>query len=346
MALLNVKGVRIVGFSAGVPKQVVSKADTISSSDYDASDFIEKTGIKEVRVSDDFTASDLCFAAAEKLIGDLGWEKSEIEGLFFVSQHPDYILPATSCILQDRLGLSRECYSMDISLGCSGWVYGLNAATALLAGHGLKKALLLCGDARKRARCDFDPLFGFAGTVTALEYSGNDTDEMNFHVGTDGSGYDAIIIPDGGSRNPATADSFKMEEVDGKMMHRMQTRMKGMDVFSFAISTAPKSIKKLMELEGKSASDYDYIVLHQANTMINEMIRKKIKATPEQLPYSLHEFGNTSMASIPLTIVTQLKGKVENREASYIACGFGVGLSWGTVSFKTNKLVISELVEL
>ena len=346
MALLNVKGVRIAGFSSGVPKQVVSKADSINSSDYDASDFIEKTGIKEVRVSDEFTASDLCYAAAERLLQDLGWEKGTVEGLFFVSQHPDYILPATSCILQDRMGLSKECYAMDISLGCSGWVYGLNATTAVVAGHGMKRALLLCGDARKRAKCDFDPLFGFAGTVTALEYTGNDEDVMRFHVGTDGSGYDALIIPDGGARNPATVNSFDMEDVEGKMMHRMQTRMKGMDVFSFAISTAPKSIKKLMSEEGKTAEDYDYFILHQANTMINEMIRKKIKAVPEQVPYSLHEFGNTSMASIPLTIVTQLKGKVEKRQTSYIACGFGVGLSWGTVSFKTNNLVISELVEL
>ena len=346
MALLKISGVKIAGFSAGVPKQVVSKADSISSSDYDASDFIEKTGIKEVRVSDDFTASDLCFSAAERLVDDLGWEKSSIEAIFFVSQHPDYILPATSCILQERLGLNKECYAMDISLGCSGWVYGLNVASSVLAGHGMKRALLLCGDARKRAKCDFDPLFGFAGTVTALEYTGNVEDMMRFHLGTDGSGYDALIIPDGGSRNPASADSFVLEEFDGKMMHRMQTRMKGMDVFSFAISTAPKSIKKLMAEEGKVVEDYDYIILHQANTMINEMIRKKIKATPEQLPYSLHEFGNTSMASIPLTIVTQLKGKIEGQETSFIACGFGVGLSWGSVSFKTENLVISDLVEM
>lgn len=346
MALLQVKGVRIVGVAAAVPKQVVSKVDTVKSADYDASEFVEKTGIKEVRVSDEFTASDLCLAAAERLISDLGWEKNTIEGLFFVSQHPDYILPATSCILQDKLGLSRECYAMDVSLGCSGWVYGLNAATAVLSGHGMKRALLMCGDAKKRAKCDFDPLFGFAGTVTAIEYTGNDADSMRFHLGTDGSGYDAIIIPDGGARNPATAKSFEMEEVEGKMMHRMQTRMKGMDVFSFAISTAPKSIKKLMAEEGKEAADYDYFIFHQANTMINEMIRKKIKAKPEQVPYSLHEFGNTSMASIPLTIVTQLKGKVENRLTSYVACGFGVGLSWGTVAFKTKDLVISDLVEL
>ena len=346
MALLNVSGVRIAGFSAGVPKQVVSKADTVKSIEYDASEFIEKTGIKEVRVSDEFTASDLCLAAAEKLMADLKWDKADIEGIFFVSQHADYILPATSCILQDKMGLSRECYALDISLGCSGWVYGLNVASSILAGHGMKKALLMCGDARKRAKCEFDPLFGFAGTVTALEYTGASEDVMRFHFGTDGSGYDAIIIPDGGSRNPASVQSFEMEEVDGKMMHRMQTRMKGMDVFSFAISTVPKSIKKLMAEEGKSAEDYDYFILHQANMMINEMIRKKIKALPEKVPYSLREFGNTSMASIPLTIVTQLKGKVENRTTSYIGCGFGVGLSWGTVSFKTKDLVISDLVEL
>lgn len=346
MALLNVIGVRIAGFSAGVPKQIVSKEESVMSSDYDASDFIEKTGIKEVRISDEFTASDLCLPAAERLLTDLGWEKESLGGIFFVSQHPDYILPATACILQDKLGLSKECYALDISLGCSGWVYGLNVASSVLAGHGIKRALLLCGDARKRAKCEFDPLFGFAGTVTALEYTGSENDVIRFHVGTDGSGFDAIIIPDGGARNPATVKSFDMNNVDGKMMHRMQTRMKGMDVFSFAISTAPKSIKKLMTEENKTVSDYNYFILHQANSMINEMVRKKIKATPEQVPYSLHEFGNTSMASIPLTIVTQLKGKVEDKETNFIACGFGVGLSWGTVSFKTNNLIISDLVEL
>lgn len=346
MALLKTKGVRIAGFSACVPKNIVSKAETVSSVDYDASEFIEKTGIKEVRVSDEFTASDLCLAAGERLLADLNWDKADIGAVFFVSQHPDYILPATSCILQDKMGFSKECYAMDISLGCSGWVYGLNVAASVLAGNGIKKALLMCGDARKRALCDFDPLFGFAGTVTALEFTGDGEDIMNFHVGTDGSGYDAIIIPDGGSRNPASTKSFEMEEVDGKMMHRMQTHMKGMDVFSFAISTAPKSIKKLMEAEGKAVSDYDYFVLHQANSMINEMIRKKIKADTEKVPYSLHEFGNTSMASIPLTIVTQLKGKIENTLTRFIACGFGVGLSWGTVSFHTKNIVISDLVEL
>ena len=200
MALFDITKVRIAGISACVPKQVIRVEDSVKSADYDSSNFAEKTGIKSAHISNEYTASDLCYNAAEKLINDLEWNKTDVGALFFVSQHPDYILPATSCILQERLGLSRECYAIDISLGCSGWVYGLSSVAAILSQGGIKKALLLVGDARKRALCEFDPLFGYAGTVTALEYTGNESDRFTFHFGTDGSGYDAIIIPDGGSR--------------------------------------------------------------------------------------------------------------------------------------------------
>lgn len=216
MALFNITKVRIAGISACVPKQVIRVEDSVRSADYDSSNFAEKTGIRSAHISNEYTASDLCYSAAEKLISDLEWDKTDIDALFFVSQHPDYILPATSCILQERLGLSKECYAMDISLGCSGWVYGLSSVAAILSQGGIKKALLLVGDARKRALCEFDPLFGYAGTVTALEYTGNESDKFSFHFGTDGSGYDAIIIPDGGSRNPVTLGSFEMEDIDGK----------------------------------------------------------------------------------------------------------------------------------
>lgn len=176
MALFDITKVRIAGISACVPKQVIRVEDSVKSADYDSSNFAEKTGIKSAHISNEYTASDLCYNAAEKLINDLEWNKTDVGALFFVSQHPDYILPATSCILQERLGLSRECYAIDISLGCSGWVYGLSSVAAILSQGGIKKALLLVGDARKRALCEFDPLFGYAGTVTALEYTGNESD--------------------------------------------------------------------------------------------------------------------------------------------------------------------------
>jgi len=349
MAFFEFKNVRIAGISAGVPENVVNNytlqpGEDISS-DYTAEAFVETTGVKERRCSETLTTADLCFAAAEKLIADLGWNKSEIDALVFVSQTADYILPATACILQDRLGLSKECYAEDIALGCSGWVYGLSNVASLVASGSIKKALLLAGDAKKRSKMKRDPLFGDAGTATAIEYVEGDKGFL-FHLGTDGSGFDAIIAPDGGARNQVSPDSFELKEYEGKMMHSLQTHMKGMDVFSFGITTAPKSVKKLGEHFGFNYLDADYYVFHQANMKMNKQIVKKLKLDTEKVPSCMYHFGNTSSASIPLTIVSQLKGKFETTPTKFICCGFGVGLSWGTVAFETNDIVVSDIVEV
>lgn len=345
MAFVSFKNVRVAGISAGVPSTVIDnmKGGDRFSTDYSPADFIETTGVHERRWSNSLTTSDLCVSAAEKLITDLGWEKHEIEALVFVSQTADYVLPATSCIIQDRLGLSRECFTLDISLGCSGWVHGMSVVASLMQNGSIKKALLLAGDAKARV-IDSDPLFGHAGTVTAIEYKEGE-DGFKFHFGTDGSGYDAIIIPDGGARNGISAHSFDEEIIEGKSYNRLQDRMKGMDVFSFGISTAPKSVKKLAEKYEFDYLDYDFFVFHQANMKMNNMIAKKLKLDVAKVPSSMAHFGNTSSASIPITIVTELKDKVEGYK-KFICCGFGVGLSWGTVAFDTNNLLISDLVEV
>ena len=343
MAFFEFRNVRVAGFSAGVPANIVSNLGGGVSQDYDNEDFIKTTGILERRFDERFTSSDLCYDAAERLISDLKWDKSEIDALIFVSQYADYIVPATACILQNRLHLSTECYAMDIPLGCSGWVYGLSSAVALLQNGHIRKALLLCGDAKRRVPFN-DPLFGHAGTATALEYR-EGAAGFRFHFGTDGSGYDAIMIPDGGARNQITPESFKEEVIDGRRYNRLQTRMKGMDVFAFGISTAPKSVKKLAEHFGFDYQTADYYVFHQANMKMNNLIAKKLKLDEEKVPSCMYRFGNTSSASIPLTIVTQLKGKIEERPTKFICCGFGVGLSWGTVAFATDHIVISDLVE-
>lgn len=344
MAFISVKNVEIVGMSAGVPRQVMTTISTTSK--YGAEDFVETTGVKEKRYSNDFTTSDLSQAAAEKLIEDLGWDKKEIGALIFVSQTPDYILPATSCVLQDKLGLSKDCMALDISLGCSGWVYGLSVIASLMSSGTIKKGILLAGDARKQAYEEPDQLFGFAGTATAVVYR-EGASGFQFHFGTDGSGYDAIIKPVGGTRNQVTAEDLvpKMCD-DGRMRHGFQTLMKGMDVFAFGITTAPKSIKKLAAQYSVNLDSVDYYVFHQANRMMNEKIRAKLKLPEEKVPYSMTYFGNTSSASIPITIVTQIADKVKSGETHFIGCGFGVGLSWGTVYFTTNNPVISTLVEL
>lgn len=344
MAFLSVKNVRIAGISAGVPLRKINNLDIQDlSADYDAKDFVEVTGVLERRV-DDYTTSDLCLSAAEQLIKDLEWEKKDIDAIIFVSQTTDFILPATACIIQDKLGLSKECYAEDIVLGCSGWVYGLSSLSSLMASGEIKKALLMAGDAKRRVESN-DPLFGYAGTVTALEYVEGE-EGFKFHFGTDGSGYDAIIIPDGGCRNQITDESFKEEIINGKKYNRLQTRMKGMDVFTFGVTTAPKSVKSLGKRYGFDYKEADYVIFHQANMKMNNMIAKLLKLPAEKVPSCMYNFGNTSSASIPLTIVTKLKGEVENKSTKFICCGFGVGLSWGTVAFESKNLVISNLVEI
>lgn len=348
MAFCEFKKVRIAGIAAGVPKNVVSILDGnnegMLAEGTSAEDFVKATGVRERRIDATSTTSDLCYVAAVQLISDLKWNKNEIDAIFFVSQTTDYFLPATACIMQERLGLSKECYATDVVLGCSGWVYGLSNAVSMISNSNFKKVLLMVGDAKRHFE-SYDPLFGFAGTVTALEYD-EKSKGFQFHFGTDGSGYDAIIIPDGGSRNQITEKGFEKEDVEGKQYNRFQTRMKGMDVFSFGISTAPKTVKKLAENYGFDYLDNDYFIFHQANMKMNNMIVKKLKLPVEKVPSCMYNFGNTSSASIPLTIVTQLKGKIENTETKFLCCGFGVGLSWGTVRFETKDIVISDLVEL
>jgi 3-oxoacyl-[acyl-carrier-protein] synthase-3 len=240
---------------------------------------------------------------------------------------------------------------MDISLGCSGWVYGFSAIAQFLSnGGGMKRGLLLAGDTILKACSEFDkstyPLFGDAGTATALEFDINAKSTF-FHLQTDGEGHEAIIIPDGGFRNITTEKSLVYEDGDGdNQRNRLQLRLNGMDVFAFGISQAPQSVNRILEYASVERENVDYYLFHQANLFMNEKIRKKLKLTEEQVPYSLKDFGNTSSATIPLTMTTQIRKQLQQNPTKLIACGFGVGLSWGSVYFETNHLVCPELIEI
>lgn len=342
MAFLEVKNVRIAGISAAVPKKVISNV----SEKYGgiADDFVNTTGVIEKREDPEITTADLCESAATKLLEKLHWGKSEIDALFFVSQTADYIMPATSCILQNKLGLSKNCASLDINLGCSGWVYGMSALTSFMQSGFIRKAILCAGDVNMFMQKD-DRLSGEAGTVTALEFD-ESASHLYFNLGTDGSGAKAIFIPHGGARHYFDKDSLYEEEIEGKLYPMTKSRMKGMDVFSFGISTAPKAVKQLATHFNFNYLDNDYFVFHQANLMMNKIIDKKLKLPEDKVLYSLSKFGNTSSASIPLTIISSLPQERFNKPMSVLACGFGVGLSWGAVKFKTNDLVVPSIIEL
>ena len=350
MAFFHFRNVKISGIAAGVPEKIVNnlESEIQISKDYDNKAFVEMTGVVQRHYDHELTTSDLCFAAAKKLLDDLSWDPKDVDAIIMVSQTLDFILPATACIMQDKLGCSKECYAEDIQLGCSGWVYGLSNVAALLQNGTIKKALLCAGDARGQfvnPKKKGDPLFGSAGTVTALEYQ-EGAEGLKCHYGTDGSGYEAIIKPQGGARYPMTKETFDYVEIDGKEYTGLSSRMKGMDVFSFGITTAPKSIKKLGEHFGFDYMDSDYYIFHQANKKMNDMIVKKLKLPLEKVPNCMKYFGNTSSASIPLTIVTQLSDSASVGKKIFTCCGFGVGLSWGTIRFTTENLKITKLVEV
>ena len=352
MANIEVKNVKLSGISACVPLKSEENIDLKNFVNSDeAKKFIDSTGVERRRIADSQTTTlDLCFYAADKLISNLKWDKESIDCLIFVTQTPDYILPASSCILQDKLQLNEECYTLDISSGCSGWVYGMSVVTSLLSLGNIKRGLLLCGDTTLKPVSHEDksayPLFGDAGTATAFEFE-KACPDIKFHLATDGSGYDAIIIPDGGFRNPFSEKSLQYEKVDdGIIRNRLHTILNGMDVFSFGISKAPQSVNKLLEFCGLERELIDYFTFHQANLFMNEKIRKKLQIPPEKVPYSLKDFGNTSSATIPLTMVTQLQKDLQSRHLKNIACGFGVGLSWASVYFETNHIVVPDLIEI
>lgn len=350
MAYLSFPNVRVVGLSACVPKEVDDNRTSSLIADNERDSLISSIGIIQKRIAPDgVTSSDLCYQSAERLIAEMGWDKGDIDALVFVSQTPDYILPATACVLQDRLGLSKECMSLDVSLGCSGWVYGMSTVSSLVSGGSIRKALLLVGDLGTRTnsprnRSDF-PLFGDAGTCTALEYE-EGAKGIYLHLGTDGSGKDAIIVPEGGYRTPFNKKTLEWKAVEGGFAQGIHARMDGMSVFSFAITKGPKSINGLCERFGIDIDSVDCFVFHQANKLITEKIRKKLKLEEEKCPVSMDYFGNTSCATIPLTLVVRRQKELMGGALSVIGCAFGVGLSWGSVYFETDRIIVPDLIEI
>jgi len=215
----------------------------------------------------------------------------------------------------------------------------------------MKRALLLVGDTPSKILSPFDktmwPLHGDAGSATALEFEPSAA-PIKFNLMSDGASWNAIIAPASGVREPITEKSLVMEEVEpGIVMNRTHVRMDGMAVFSFTISQVPKCIKELCEyFDINLEKDIDYMLLHQANRYIDDKIRRKLKLPVEKVPYCLETYGNTSSCTIPMTMVTQIREKLETCNNKIVMCGFGAGLSWASVFMELNKLIVLPLIEV
>ncbi len=351
MATSSISSVRISGISAAVPKQKESISDCGCFDSASAERFSKQTGIVCRRVAPpEMSASDMCVAAAEKLIADIGWDKSEIEVLVYVSQSPDYLLPSTACILQDAIGLPKSCMAIEISYGCSGYVYGLSAIASMISSMRLRKGLLLVGEKTLSQHIPenraFYPLFGDAGTATALEFD-ESAKPMFFDLCSDGSGKDVIIRRVGGIRRPFTVDSLKIIDLGGGIkMRPVDCYLDGAAIMEFCMREVKPSVARVLKLAERKIEDIDIFFAHQANRLINNTIAKLIKIPQEKVPYSLDEFANTSCASIPLTMVTRSSELLASKNTTSLLSGFGVGLSWGSAVVSTDCIKISELVEI
>jgi 3-oxoacyl-[acyl-carrier-protein] synthase-3 len=352
MAVLSFENIGISGMAACVPANKIINYDYIENfSREDAREVTDKTGILERRFAlPGVTSSDLCYAAAEKLIADMNIDKSEIDLLIFVSQTPDFRMPATSILLQNRLGLSMQTMAFDISLGCSAFVYALSVVYAIMEKSGLRKALLLDGETRSRVYSAKDRktafLFGDGG-VAALIEKDDRFGKSFFSLNSDGSREDLIKVKAGGYRYPSSPETFVEKVIDenGNMRSDEHGFMEGPDVFNFVLREIPPDIKKLEAFSGISLLSLDFFLFHQANNYMNGYLAKKLKLPTEKVPSSISKYGNTSSVSIPLTIVSELQGKLlEDRTA--MLCAFGVGMSWATAFIHFNQCHISDIVEM
>ncbi len=334
MAFLKIDNVKITGIAACVPPKRMDNMDSNLVKDKDELEkYISTTGVRYRYIAEDgICSSDLCKEAAERLIQEMNIDKNDIECLIMVTQTPDYIFPATACILQYRLSLPTSCMSFDITMSCPGWIYGLSVLSSILSASKIKKGLLLVGETSTKAKSPYDRvnlLAGDAGTATILEYDEN-ASPITFEMHSDGSNFRSLIIPDGGYRNPVTSESFKYIECkDGILRNRLNANMEGDDILSFAINAAPRCIKSLIEYTGIEKSTIDFFLIHQANRLINKLIQKRLRIDDEHCPYNIEDFGNTSSTSIPLMIVNKLKDIIRSKRI--IACGFGTGLAWGAM---------------
>lgn len=352
MAYWNIKNVALRGVTGTVPNNPVKTADLPYFTPEEADTFDATVGIKNRYIApNDVCASDLCFDAAERLIAGLEWEKESIDVLVFASVTGDYKTPPTSAILQDRLGLPSTTFVVDLPMGCCGCMYGINVAGNMLSAGTAKRALVLVGDTAMRMGNPNDksrgPLFGDSGTALALEYD-TTANDIIIDFNTMGTGYQALMTPHGGYRHPVTQESFIEEDFgNGIIRAPKDALINGMDVFSFAITKPPLSVKKMLEDQGLDKDkDIDFFLIHQANKLIVDRLVKKLKLPVEKVPYNLQEFGNLGGASILMLMVSEIAEELSSRPLTLLCSSFGLGLTWGTMILRPNSMKVLSINKL
>ena len=352
MAKATFKNGKIRGIAAAVPRGKVNVvADHVFCPEEDRKKISSLTGVAEYRrATNEVCTSDLCKEAAENLFKNLGISPDTVDAVVFSTMTPDYRVPSTACILQDRLGLPNSAVAYDINMGCSGYVVGLFNALSLINGAGLKRVLLLAGDTQTKLCYEKDKnvvfLLGDAGTATVID-ADVPSEASTIELLTDGSRFRSLYVPSGSFRNPSTEASREVRErPDGGLRADDHLYMDGMEIFKFSSTDVVKSIEAFMAAGGLTVDRIDYLVLHQANKFMNDKIARKLKFPPEKVPYSIPVFGNTGSASIPTTIVHNFPKMGGKDELRCVLSGFGVGLSWGVADVTLKNISCPPITEI
>jgi 3-oxoacyl-[acyl-carrier-protein] synthase-3 len=330
MAIVKLTNSKIAGITCTLPRQVITTAEVAAALGADAKKIKAMTGIAERRIAPpEICASDLCADAASRLLDDLEWDRATIDALVLVTQTPDYILPATACILQQRLGLPTTCACFDVNMGCSGYVYGLWIASSLVE-SGLNRVLLLVGDTSTRCVSEQDRsvafLFGDSGSATALERGNAKT---TFVLGTDGGGAENLIIRAGQARQRMTPELCERVEMEGGNIRSPQELyMNGSEVMAFTLREVPPLFEQLLEHSGTQREQIDAVVMHQANQFLIDNLARKIGIESSRVPSTVEHYGNTSCTSVAVTISSLLQEQISQKSLKLAMMGFGVGWSW------------------
>jgi 3-oxoacyl-[acyl-carrier-protein] synthase-3 len=325
--------------------------EAVSTTESLASEFPEwhvekidsRTGIRERhRAAPDECSSDLAIAAAQKLFAGGVCQPIHIDYILLCTQTPDYLLPPTACLIQDRLAIPSTAGALDFNLGSSGYIYGLGLAEGLIATGQASQILLLTSDTYTKFLHPKDKsvrtIFGDAATATLL--SATDSPEPligPFVYGTDGKGAPNLIIPAGGVRRPRTPETaVAIEDQSGNMRSPENLFMDGAEIFNFTLSAAPDAVSRLLDKSGLTMDQIDRFVFHQANQSMLEHLRKRLRIPPEKFEISLAHCGNTVSSTIPIALKdTQLAERLR-RGMLIMLVGFGVGYSWGATLVRTR----------
>ena len=299
-----------------------------------AEEIATKTGIRERRfAAPEECASDLATKAAEKLIEQGDLDPKEVDYLIFCTQSPDYFLPTTACTIQDRLGLPRTCCAIDFNQGCSGYVIGLSLAKGVIASGQASRVLLLTGETYSKYMHPMDhsvcTLFGDGATATIIRARESQEGIGGFFFGTDGSGAKNLIVPAGAMRKPRNKETAKeYTDKDGNTRSENHLYMNGREVYRFALTEVPKTIKALLKKSNLSAEDIDFLILHQANRFMLDKIAERIDISEERIPHDFEDIGNTVSSTVPIVLQRLVeRGRLRSGHR-VMMIGFGVGYSW------------------